>query len=66
MKVEISEKLLTEGQSDKGGWNAAQLSLIGVAWPPVSGWKSLVIGKSITASDAAQFVALRTLAKGRK
>jgi len=55
----ITAELLNAGQSDRGGWSKAQLALVGVAWPPLPGWKLGAIGRLIRRADAERFVALR-------
>jgi hypothetical protein len=57
----ITEDLLSLGRSEAGGWTKAQLALLGVPWPPVTGWKKTVLGKQITAAAAAAFVAGKNL-----
>ena len=56
--VTVTELLIRQGASDKGGWCAAQLRMIGVAWPPTTGWMRAVEKKrvEISESDAAIFV----------
>ena len=61
--VTITDELIRSGQSDAGGWNRAQLDLLGVAWPPAHGWKIKIIGKPISADTAAKFLALRGVTK---
>jgi len=57
--VTISDELIESGKSAAGGYSRAQLALLGVAWPPVSGWKRQVFGAQITKEAAADFVAGR-------
>ena len=56
--VVISEDLLLRGRSEKGAWTREQLALIGVGWPPAKGWKKVVIGREIAATDADAFISL--------
>lgn len=58
--VLVAAELLAAGQSERGGWSKAQLTLLGVDWPPPSGWKSKVIGRSIARVDAERLVQLRS------
>lgn len=53
----VTTELLARGMSHLGGWNRAQLSAIGIAWPPMRGWKKLVIGRVVSAEAAEQFLA---------
>jgi hypothetical protein len=57
--VEITDEWITAGMSDRGGWSKAQLAILGVAWPPVTGWKQRVKGRLIPQAEAERFVALR-------
>lgn len=54
-------RTLKEGMSDRGAWNKAQLALIGIAWPPMRGWRSQLSseGFRVSADVHSQFVALR-------
>jgi len=42
--VTITDELIESGKSAAGGYSKAQLALLGVAWPPISGWKRPIIG----------------------
>ena len=55
--VTVTEQWLIDNSTDGCSWTYAQLSLLGVSIPPAQGWKRSVIGKTITADVAAQFVA---------
>lgn len=57
--ITITEELIEAGKSERGGWNRPQLALLGIDWPPVTGWKAQVVGKKITQRDAHHFVTLR-------
>lgn len=61
--VEITEEYLTRQATAKIGWNRAQLSVLGVSWPPVKGWKQSVIGKTLTEAEAVKFEQARTKTK---
>lgn len=52
----ITEEVLARGQSAAGGWTRAQLTALGVAWPPASGWKARVIGMEISQNDLKLFL----------
>ena len=55
------EKMLQEGISANGGFNKAQLTSIGVPWPPIKGWKAQRIhdGYQPTSEEYKRFVSLR-------
>lgn len=55
----VTEDLLKKGMSSKGGWKKAQFALIGIDWPPATGWKAKVLGKSIEPQDEMKFLSLR-------
>ena len=56
------EATLKEGSSANGGWNMAQLALLGVPWPPSKCWKAKLIRDGFQPSLNAheRFVRLRT------
>lgn len=55
----VSEELILAGMSGGGGWNRAQLKLLGVSWPPRAGWKERSIGREISEADAQTFLTLK-------
>ncbi len=57
-RVMITEALINQGKSVKGGWTQEQLTLLGVEWPPQKGWKKRACGKLISESIAQRFLAL--------
>lgn len=54
--ITITDTLVERGKSAAGGFSKAQLSLLGIAWPPAAGWKKQIIGQQITEEAAAQFI----------
>lgn len=57
MVVLTPERL--QAGSNVGAFNAKQLAMLGVPWPPPSGWYRRVCGSRITASSYAAFLAAR-------
>lgn len=57
--VPVTATLINVGRSERGGWAAAQLALLGVPWPPPPGWKAAAVGRLLLRADADRFVALR-------
>lgn len=55
----LSHRCIHEAASDKGGWNKAQLALLGIEWPPVRGWLYSLVGKEISDQTWGQVMALR-------
>ena len=55
------EKTLEDGKSANRSWTRAQLEMLGVAWPPVTGWKAALIRQKLRLSREhyGHFVALR-------
>lgn len=62
----ITKAWIESGMSDTGGYNRDQLALIGVAWPPLEGWKQRSVGKQIPMKDAERFILLRGLKKKQR
>lgn len=46
------------GTSPFGSWTAKQLHLLGISWPPRSGWLRTIEGKRLKIEHARQFLAL--------
>ncbi len=51
--VVVTQELLDEIRTPKGGYGKAELLLLGVGWPPGKGWPARVLGKPISAVNAA-------------
>lgn len=60
----VTNELIIQGMSGNGGWNRAQLELLGIPWPPVQGWKRRAIGTVIPDADADLFLALKGKKRG--
>ena len=56
--IPITRMLVDLGKSLYGGWSKAQLSCLGVEWPPIRGWRSRIEGNLISADSAAEFLKL--------
>jgi hypothetical protein len=59
VKMIVTNEWIEEHKTTNGGWNKPQLEAIGIAWPPVKGWKLSVIGKQITERQRIQFESSR-------
>jgi hypothetical protein len=55
----ITNKLIEQGKSDRGGWNKKQLAILGIKWPPKQGWKWEIIGNIISEAGIMEFLSLR-------
>jgi hypothetical protein len=55
------EQTLEDGKSVNRAWSRAQLEILGVAWPPVKGWKAELIRQKLRLSREQhdEFVAIR-------
>ena len=59
-KVLVTEDILLDGMSERGGWNKRQLEILGVPWPPPKGWKKWVSGYlKLPKSEVERFLSLR-------
>lgn len=56
---EITNEFIIAGMSGYGGFNYAQLNLLGVETPPKTGWKERIIGKKIPKSIAKQYLDMK-------
>ena len=55
----ITLELIEAGKSLAGGWNRAQIELIGQKWPLQPGWQNRVTGETISRGNALQFLSLK-------
>lgn len=60
---EITDDFIIAGMSGNGGFNYAQLRLLGVETPPKSGWKDRIIGKKIPKSVAQEYLNMKSRTK---
>jgi hypothetical protein len=51
----ITDEWLVTHATTEMGWTKAQLAVMGIAWPPVKGWKRSLIGKQITDDEKRRF-----------
>lgn len=51
----ITNDWIAEHATGKAGWTRQQLDCLGVAWPPVKGWRSRLIGTQIPDAKAREF-----------
>jgi len=51
--------------SGQGGFNAKQLKLLGVGWPPYKGWQEAIIGSEISEAEAELFIRLKGVTRKR-
>lgn len=54
----ITEELLVTGESSRGAFSRKQIELLGLSWPPASGWRRALIGQEISAEAAEAFIGL--------
>jgi hypothetical protein len=55
-EVRLSEKLLEAGNSDHGALNKKQFEILGIGWPPKSGWKQRLIGTVMDKENYEEFL----------
>ena len=46
--VEIEYEMLDAARTSRGGWSRAQLQVLGVPWPPPTGWMRRTVGTKST------------------
>ncbi|MDC0637477.1 hypothetical protein OAP25_02130 [Flavobacteriaceae bacterium] len=54
--MKLTKQFLLDNRTKSGAWTREQLRIIGVNWPPVKGWQSLVAGKELTGAEVAEFI----------
>lgn len=55
----VTKDFILAYKTDRGAWTRAQLSLLGVDWPPRAGWMQRVVGMELNDSDAEAFMIAR-------
>jgi len=55
-QVVLTAKLLHDAATLGHGFNAKQLHVMGLGWPPKKGWLKNLVGKSIKTSQYAKFI----------
>ena len=63
--MRITRDDILAGRTPAGGWKRKQLELIGVTWPPRSGWLDRTVGLDITAETFSEFLRLRDADDGQ-
>lgn len=56
--ITLTEERLEKSKTPKGGYNAKQLKIIDVSWPPQNGWKDQVTNTSLPLGQFLEFVEL--------
>jgi len=56
---QLTEEIINLGKSKNGGYNKKQLLAIGISWPPVKGWKKIVIKNRYTNEKIEEFLKLK-------
>lgn len=57
----ITDDYLNSHRTERGAWTKSQFKVIGVPWPPIAGWKSVVLGRELTDEQAKAFEAGKTV-----
>lgn len=58
--VKVTFQFIKNGMSPNGGWTKDQLAILGVPWPPTSGWQHMAVDRVISTEDASRFLGLPT------
>ena len=48
----LTDALISEVATDRGGWTREQLNLLGVPWPAPQGWRRKLVSEQRTLTDA--------------
>ncbi len=56
--ITLTNERLDKSKTPQGGYRKKQLDLIGVSWPPIQGWKELVLDTKIPLASFIEFVEL--------
>lgn len=59
MMIPLTEAVLNDGRSTKGGWSKDQLACLGVSWPPATGWKAAILGQPFPEEALEKFKRLK-------
>lgn len=55
MSVILTESMIRDQRSGRGGWTMGQFMAIGIDWPPQKGWMNEVVGKTISEEQWKDF-----------
>lgn len=55
-KYVLTSDMIEAAKTPKGGFNARQLKVFGIDWPPFRGWKESLIGKTISVENYQLFI----------
>lgn len=53
--MRITAEWIQDYATRKGGWTQEQLRILGVSWPPKSGWLDKLVGQELSNEKAQQF-----------
>ena len=54
-RVTLTPDLIQLAKTRNGGFTRAQLTILGVAWPPPRGWRRAIVGRRISQSELESF-----------
>ena len=57
--VRLTKELIEAGMSQNGGWNNAQLKLLGLRIPLKHGWKEKLVGDIVSEANYQKFLDLK-------
>lgn len=64
--MKLTRQMIESGRSDNGGYSKAQLSLLGIVWPPQHGWPKMLEGTEIDEQAYRAFMDLKNKHKQHK
>jgi hypothetical protein len=57
--IALTTAMIHAGRSGSGGWTRKQVELLGVTWPPVTGWVDRLAGSVVDRDKYERFLALK-------
>ena len=60
--MKITKRFLLDHRTKNKAWTHAQFRILGLTWPPVKGWMSLVKDKELTGAETAEFILAKSVA----
>ena len=67
LTITLTDALIMQGATtEQGGWNAAQIAVLGVPYPLQTGWKRGLIGTTIPFADYQRYLSLSNRKRQRE
>lgn len=55
----LTSAILDAGRSSNGGWNKKQFEVLGLSWPPCTGWKHASVNNLYSKEEIELFLAYK-------